>query len=143
MQSIPRYHYQLWRPQTAIQYPSPWVHSGRNDIFDPSWTPLLRPTPSHPDYVSTHATFGGAAAAVLRVALNNNNDTIERTTWSSNVTIDNRGVITRAYTSLREAAEENAQSRVFGGVSSSCLLGTSGTGVAISEMEKSRDGLVD
>ncbi|KAK4116810.1 acid phosphatase/Vanadium-dependent haloperoxidase [Canariomyces notabilis] len=111
-----KYHYQVWRPQTAIQYPSPWVHSGRNDIYHPSWTPLLRPTPSHPDYVSTHATFGGAATAVLRVAFNNNNDTIERTTWSSNVTIDNRGVITRAYTSLREAAEENAQSRVFGGI---------------------------
>jgi hypothetical protein len=38
-------------------------------------------------------------------------------TLSSNVTIDNRGVITRTYTSLKAAAEENSQSRVFGGVS--------------------------
>ncbi len=38
-------------------------------------------------------------------------------TLSSNVTLDNRGVITRTYTSLKAAAEENAASRVFGGVS--------------------------
>ncbi|GAB1310624.1 Acid phosphatase/Vanadium-dependent haloperoxidase [Madurella fahalii] len=107
-----KYAYQVWRPVTAIQHPTRWVHSGR-DISDASWTPLLRPTPSHPDYVSTHSTFGGAAAAVLRAW--NGGDAISAT-WSSNVTVDNRGVITRTYTNLREAAEENSRSRVFGGI---------------------------
>ncbi|KXX79426.1 Vanadium chloroperoxidase [Madurella mycetomatis] len=107
-----KYAYQVWRPITAIHHPTPWVHSGR-DISDPSWTPLLRPTPSHPDYVSTHATFSGAAAAVLTAW--NGGDGINAT-WSSDVTIDDRGVITRTYTSLREAAEENSRSRVFGGI---------------------------
>lgn len=99
---------------TAIHYPGVWVHSGR-DISDPTWTPLLRPTPSHPDYVSTHSTFGGAGAAVLREAWNGGRDGIDAV-LSSNVTLDGRGVITRRYTSLRAAAEENSHSRVLGGI---------------------------
>jgi hypothetical protein len=72
--------------------------------------------------VSTHSTYGGAAAAVIRAW--NGGDKIDAT-WSSNVTLDNRGVITRRYTSLKFAAEENSRSRVFGGVSNSfvcCVL---------------------
>jgi urocanate hydratase len=47
-------------------------------------------------------------------------------TVSSNVTIDNRGVITRTYTSLKAAAEENSQSRVFGGVCITAAFGATG-----------------
>ncbi|KAK4451377.1 phosphatidic acid phosphatase type 2/haloperoxidase [Podospora aff. communis PSN243] len=112
-----KYTYDAWRPITALHRTDIWLPSGLN-VSDPSWTPLLRPTPSHQDYVSTHSTFGGAAAAVLRVW--NGGDEIDAT-WSSNVTIDNRGVITRRFTSLKFAAEENSRSRVFGGVSS-CFL---------------------
>ena len=89
-----------------------WLASG-NDISDPEWTPLLSPTPNHPDYVSTHATFGGAAAAILRAYVGG--DEID-VTFSSNVTVHDRGVITRQYTSISEAAEENSRSRIFGGV---------------------------
>jgi len=39
-------------------------------------------------------------------------------TLSSNVAFDNIGVITRRITNLTEAAKENGNSRVFGGVSS-------------------------
>ncbi|KAK3300605.1 phosphatidic acid phosphatase type 2/haloperoxidase [Chaetomium fimeti] len=111
-----KYTHLGWRPITAIHHPTPWVSSGR-DISDPSWTPLLRPTPSHPDYVSTHSTFGGAASAVLQ-AWNGGSDELAApgVTVSSNVTLDARGVIERTYTSLREAAEENSASRVFGGI---------------------------
>jgi len=106
---------------TAIQTPVIWLASGRN-VSDPSWTPLIRPTPGHPDYVSTHSTFGGAAAAVLRAYARG--DTINAT-LSSNVTLDNRGVITRTYTNLTVASLENAASRVFGGVSRSLDAGLS------------------
>jgi hypothetical protein len=64
--------------------------------------------------VSTHASFGGAASTIIRAY--NKGDTIDATI-SSNVTLDNRGVITRTYTSLTAAAIENGNSRVFGGVS--------------------------
>ena len=84
------------------------------NVSDPSWAPLLAPTPSHPDYPSTHSTFGGAGSAVIR-ALNKGSDVIN-VTISSNVTLNNRGVITRTYTNLSAAAIENGQSRVFGGL---------------------------
>jgi hypothetical protein len=109
-----RFQYNNWRPVTAIQRTDIWLSTGLN-VSDPSWTPLLIPTPSHPDYPSTHATFGGTASAVIR-AYNKGSDTIDATI-SSNVTLNNRGVITRTYTNLTAAAIENGESRVFGGVS--------------------------
>ncbi|KAK3382590.1 phosphatidic acid phosphatase type 2/haloperoxidase [Lasiosphaeria ovina] len=109
-----KYAYNSWRPVTAIQRTADrWVASGR-DVSDAAWVPLLRPTPSHQDYVSTHSTFGGAAAAVLR-AYNGGSDAV-RATLTSNVTIDARGPITRPYSNLTVAALENAASRVFGGI---------------------------
>lgn len=90
-----------------------WLESGR-DISDPDWVPLLRPTPSHPDYTSTHATFGGAGATVLKFF--NKGDKINAA-FSSNVTLDAQGVITRRYRSIDQASYENARSRIYGGVS--------------------------
>ena len=98
---------------TAIQRTDIWLSTGLN-VSDPSWSPLLYPTPSHPDYPSTHATFGGAGSAVIR-AFNKGSDVVD-VTISSNVTLNNRGVITRTYTNLTAAAIENGESRVFGGI---------------------------
>ena len=109
-----RYFYNTWRPITAIHRTDIWLPSGRN-ISDPAWEPLLRPTPNHQDYLSTHATFGGAGAAVI--AAWNGGETVN-VILSSNVAFDNIGVITRRITNLTEAAKENGDSRVFGGVSS-------------------------
>lgn len=108
-----RFRWEHWRPITAIQRPGIWLESGR-DVSDPTWTPLLRPTPSHQDYVSTHATFGAAGAAVLKYF--NGGDKINAG-FSSNVTLDAQGVITRHFTSIEAAAVENARSRIYGGVS--------------------------
>jgi hypothetical protein len=109
-----RFQYNNWRPVTAIQRTDIWLASGLN-VSDPGWTPLLFPTPSHPDYPSTHSTFGGAASAVIR-AYNKGSDIIDATI-SSNVTLNNRGVITRTFTNLTATAVQNGDSRVFGGVS--------------------------
>lgn len=115
-----KFYYDAWRPVTAFQRTDVWLGSGRN-VSQPGWTPLLTPTPSHADYPSTHATFGGAAAAVIR-AFNGGDVLKHPATISSNVTLDNRGVITRTYTNLTYASEENAASRIFGGVSSAHFL---------------------
>lgn len=98
---------------TAIRYPEIYLKSGKS-VTDPTWDPLLLPTPNHQDYLSTHATFGGAAGAVIRAW--NGGDQVN-VTLSSNVTIDNVGVVTRRITSLAAAVKENGDSRVFGGVS--------------------------
>lgn len=98
---------------TAIRRPGVWLKSGR-DVSDPLWDPLLIPTPNHQDYLSTHATFGGAAGAVIKAW--NKGDKID-VYLSSNVTLDNVGVITRRISSIKQAVKDNGDSRVFGGVS--------------------------
>jgi hypothetical protein len=108
-----RYRENAWRPITAIRYPGVYLASGKN-ISSPNWTPLLTPTPSHPDYTSTHATFGGAAAQVITNY--NGGDQVD-VTVSTNVTVDGVGLITRSYTNLTYANWENGESRVLGGVS--------------------------
>ncbi|KAF4550401.1 PAP2-like protein 2 [Elsinoe fawcettii] len=106
-----KYRFNAWRPITAIRFPEIYLSSGRN-ISNPAWTPLLA-TPSHQDYTSTHATFGGAAAQVIRSYLGTDEINI---TVTSNVTVDGVGEVTRTYTSLTEANRENGESRVFGGI---------------------------
>ena len=58
-----KYHYNYWRPVTAIHN----AHTDNNPHTnaDPAWTPL-RPTPPIPDYESGHSVQGGAAAQVLK-----------------------------------------------------------------------------
>jgi PAP2 superfamily len=108
-----KYFYNSWRPITAIQYTGIFLPSGHN-LSKPTWTPLLAPTPNHQDYLSTHATFGGAAAAAI-THFNDGKDAIDAL-LSSNVTVDNIGVITRRVKSLKAAAKENGDSRIFGGI---------------------------
>jgi hypothetical protein len=109
-----RYYYNAWRPITAIRYPDIYTASGTN-YTDVTWTPLLDPTPNHQDYLSTHATFGAAAGAIIRAW--NGGDEID-VQLSSNVTRIET-VITRRITSIAQAVKENGDSRVFGGVSTS------------------------
>ena len=105
--------YNAWRPVTAIRWDDVWLPSG-NNVSDPLWTPLLSPTPNHQEYTSTHACFGAAAGAVI--AIWNEGDEID-ILQTTNATAVGRGDLTRRYTSIDYAVEENGDSRVFGGVS--------------------------
>ena len=58
-----KYQVNRWRPITAIRAGD--TDGNEETVGDPTWENLLN-TPAHPDYVSTHAVQGGAAAAVLR-----------------------------------------------------------------------------
>jgi hypothetical protein len=108
-----KYTYNYWRPITAIRRTDIWLKSGKN-VSDPNYIPLLTSTPNHQDYISTHATFGAAGGAVI--AYFNGGDKVD-VRLSSNVTVDNVGVVTRRITSIDAAVRENGDSRVFGGVS--------------------------
>jgi hypothetical protein len=57
-----KYHYNFWRPQTAIQFAA--TDGNPDTIADLDWEPL-DPTPPFPDYDSAHSVEGGAAAEVL------------------------------------------------------------------------------
>lgn len=85
------------RPETAIR-----------KYLDPSWKPFLQ-TPPFPEYLSGHSTISAAAAEVLSHYLGENiafRDTVEQP----------YGLAAREFQSFRQAANEAAMSRLYGGI---------------------------
>jgi len=131
-----KYHYQVWRPITAIREADAGTGpTGTGDgnpatLGDLTFVPLGAPasnlhgpnfTPPFPAYPSGHATLGGALFQVLRRFY----DTDEiRFTFVSDefngITRDNTGVVRpllpRTFNTLSEAEEENGQSRIYLGI---------------------------
>ena len=109
-----KYHYNYWRPVTAIQTAD--TDGNPNTRADPSWTPLV-PTPPIPDYDSAHSVEGGAAAEVLKRFFGT--DDIGFATCSltlpSGSTCEDAEPVLRRYTSFSQAAEENGLSRILVG----------------------------
>lgn len=100
-----KYHYNFWRPVTAIHHAdedgNPETHAYTE------WKPLLK-TPPHPDYVSGHASFSGAAARVMEKFFGEGTE--------FRVTSETVADVERTYTSFEGCAKEIAESRVFGGI---------------------------
>ena len=57
-----KYHYEFWRPITAIRNGD--IDGNSATEIDPSWQPLDA-TPMHPEYPCAHCILSGAAAAVI------------------------------------------------------------------------------
>jgi hypothetical protein len=100
-----KYKYDFWRPVTAIQ-------AGDKDgndktTVDPTWTPLLT-TPAFPEYTSGHATFSGAADAVLTGFFGDN--------YAFGTTSIGLPGVTRTFASFHQAAIEACKSRIYGGI---------------------------
>lgn len=85
------------RPETYI-----------NRYIDIKWTPLLQ-TPPFPDYTSGHSIISSASAEVLTYLLGDNFSYTD----DSEVPYD---VQPRNFTSFRQAAQEAAISRLYGGI---------------------------
>ena len=110
-----KYHHDIVRPESAIRVratafgnPDPRVKAR------PGWRSYI-PTPEFPAYTSGHSTFGAAAAEMI--ALLYGRDDVAFSGRSPDLVLwpQLRGV-TRHWTSLSHAAEENGMSRLYGGV---------------------------
>jgi hypothetical protein len=102
-----RYAHHFWRPVTAIREGDT---DGNNDTpGDPLWESFLN-TPAIPEYPSTHSVLGAAAAEVLARFFRN--DAVAFTVTSGAPFAG----ITRSFSSFSEAAQDNADSRVYAGV---------------------------
>ncbi len=106
----------LWRPETAIQLAG--TDNNPATTADPTWRPLLRTgagdtrfSPCFPAYTSGHATFGGSWARIMQRYFGTDAITFVGTTDDPQA----RGV-TRTFTSLRAAGDEDAISRIYLGV---------------------------
>jgi hypothetical protein len=110
-----KYHYNYWRPQTAIQLAA---SDGNPDtIADPNWEPL-DPTPPFPDYDSGHSVQGGVASEVLRRVFET--DQVSFTTCSLTLNEPEKRCggaheVLRSYSSFSQAADENGLSRILVG----------------------------
>jgi hypothetical protein len=102
-----KYFYNFWRPVTAIRAGD--LDGNPHTIADPEWTSFLV-TPPIPDNSSGHSVAGAAVAEVLARFFDNDN--IHFTTTSGAPFPG----ITRSFSSFSQAAQENANSRVYAGI---------------------------
>jgi len=102
-----KYFYNFWRPVTAIR--AGGTDDNPDTVADPAWNSFLV-TPNIPDYPSTHSVLGAAAAETLARFFGA--DTISFTSTSGAPFPG----ITRSFTSFSQAAQENADSRVYAGI---------------------------
>lgn len=102
-----KFFYNCWRPYTAIHN----ANFDGNDYTteDIQWEPAM-PTPPVQDYPSTHSALGNAAATVIERVLGENTPF----TMSSPTALP--GFESRSFLNVREAADENADSRVMAGI---------------------------
>ena len=105
-----KYTYDYWRPITAIQ--NAGADGNPNTTADPNWQPFLI-SPNFPEYLSGHSTFSGAAAEVLTALLG---DSVSFTSGSVGFLNAQGQPVQRSFDNFWEAAEEAAQSRIYGGI---------------------------
>jgi hypothetical protein len=101
-----KYHYNFWRPETAI-------HAGDTDgnpktNGDPNWVPFIV-TPCFPSYPSNHGSAGNGAAEVLRRLYGEAGHSITLT----NPAVPN---IILQYTSFKQITDDISDARVYGGI---------------------------
>ncbi|MBD2090548.1 vanadium-dependent haloperoxidase [Microcoleus sp. FACHB-1515] len=100
-----KYTYNSWRPIDALRLAD--TDGNPRTQAAPGWNPLIS-TPNHPDYISGHSTFSGAASQILTSLFG------DRYTFTSG-SIGLPGV-TRTFNSFRQAANEAGISRIYGGI---------------------------
>jgi hypothetical protein len=101
-----KYHYQLWRPETAIREGN--LDGNASTDADVTFAPYV-PTPCFPSYPSNHASGSEAAAEILRRAFGAGGHAI---------TMANPAVpgVTFHYSGFNQIADDISDARVYGGI---------------------------
>jgi hypothetical protein len=113
-----KYHYNFWRPVTAIRWPN---DGNPHTASDPNWRPFLQ-TPPYPDYPCASTSATGAATGTLRRFFGSNAVNFTRTANAPAVPLPAPlaelppKAITRHYASLTHIEGEQAHARVFAGI---------------------------
>jgi hypothetical protein len=104
-----KFTYNQWRPVTAIRATGSDSDGNPETIEDASWTPLLT-TPSFPDYIAGHTTYGGAVAKVLEHVFGKNPGVV------MTLTSPTAPGVVQTYTTFKAIAESVVDARVWGGI---------------------------
>jgi hypothetical protein len=103
-----KFLYGLWRPVTAIR------EAGRDDNAateaDPTWLPLLT-TPPYPGHPGNMACLGSSQAQTMTRLFGQDNVPFS-VTW----VVTNGPAVTRSYNGFRQLGDEEAKSRIWGGI---------------------------
>ena len=100
-------YYNFWRPYTAIRRAD--TDGNEQTVADPTWE-SAEPTPPVQDYPSTHSVGANAAATVLAHFFGDHTGF----TMTSSTGVPATSI--RSFKSFKQAADENADSRVMAGI---------------------------
>src|SRR5688572_2355355 len=104
-----KFLYGLWRPVTAIREAE--RDGNPATTADPTWLSLI-PTPPYPAYPGNMTCMAAVGSRTLE-RLFGRNDVAFSVTWTGTGT---NADITRPFNGFRELADEQARSRVYGGI---------------------------
>jgi hypothetical protein len=104
-----KFVYALWRPVTAIRRADEDFHEETD--ADVNWTPLLA-TPPYPTYAGNMACLSAAAARSLGLVLGRD-DVPFSVTWLRTAGLPDE---TRHYAGFWQLADQQARSRIHGGI---------------------------
>jgi hypothetical protein len=103
-----KFLYGLWRPVTAIREAASDGNPATD--ADPSWLPLLA-TPPYPGHPGNRACLSASQSRLLARLFGQDNVPIQ-VTWL----VTGGAPVTRSYNGFRQLADEEARSRVWGGI---------------------------
>lgn len=104
-----KFVYGLWRQVTAIRRADEDLNPDTDP--DPTWTPLLA-TPPYPSYAGNAACLSAASARALQLALGRD-DVAFSVTWPRTMGLPS---VTRNFTGFWQLADQQARSRIHGGI---------------------------
>lgn len=102
-----KYHYNFWRPVTAIRNGDQDGHDGTP--MEAGWASLID-APLHPEYPSTHSILAGAMASILQAEAGAGGLPVLSTTSPT------LGGATRQWKTVDDFTREVAVSRIWGGI---------------------------
>jgi hypothetical protein len=103
-----KFLYGLWRPITAIREAD--TDGNAATVADPAWTPLLA-TPPYPGHPGNRACLSSSQSRLLERLFGQDNVPIT-VTWL----VAGGPAIVRSYNGFRQLADEEAKSRIWGGI---------------------------
>lgn len=103
-----KFLYGLWRPVTAIREAANDGNAATE--ADSTWTPLL-PTPPYPGHPGNRACLSASQSQLLTRLVGQDSVPIQ-VTW----TVTGGAPVTRSYNGFRQLADEEAKSRIWGGI---------------------------
>jgi len=110
-----KYYYDIVRPESAIRVRAPQFDNPDPRVSAQSDWHSYIPTPEFPTYTSGHSTFGAAGAEMIARIYGSDAVSFSGSAPDQVIWPQLEGV-TRHWTSLSQAAEENGMSRLYGGV---------------------------